>query len=232
MRRESRQNKHEIMQKYDKTPYERPPVIIFMQKTQNFVKNFIENSFTLVYYLTDPNRPGIKRHMTTKQCSKCKETLELTAFYKNHRGADGLSYKCKACKKKYDKEYKKEYRVANRERIIAYAKEYYDANKAHLRAQKKEYTVANPDKVNALNAKRRAQKIQATPKWLTKRDLALMESYYIKAKLLELETGIKYHVDHTIPLNHPQVCGLHVPTNLQVITAEENLVKGNTFVVE
>ena len=143
-----------------------------------------------------------------------------------------MSYKCKACKKKYDKEYKKEYRVANRGRIIAYAKEYYDANKAHLRAQKKEYTVANPDKVNALNAKRRAQKLQATPKWLTKRDHEKIQFYYEVAMRLGQLTETKYHVDHIIPLNHPQVCGLHVPSNLQVILAEENLVKGNTFVVE
>lgn len=36
-------------------------------------------------------------------------------------------------------------------------------------------------------------------------------------------------VDHIIPLNHPKVCGLHVPNNLKVINALPNLEKGNRF---
>lgn len=40
----------------------------------------------------------------------------------------------------------------------------------------------------------------------------------------------KFHVDHIIPLQHELVCGLHVENNLQIISAERNMRKNNSFV--
>lgn len=55
---------------------------------------------------------------------------------------------------------------------------------------------------------------------------------YLEAQRLTLETGVEYVVDHIVPLRHPLVSGLHTDANLRVITAAENLAKGNSFSIE
>lgn len=62
-----------------------------------------------------------------KQCSKCKKEYPATLayFYANKRYKDGLHFWCKNC----CEEYKKEYRIKNKESIDKYKKEWRDNNK-------------------------------------------------------------------------------------------------------
>jgi len=87
----------------------------------------------------------------------------------------------------------------------------------------------NPAKKLAWVTARKKHIKRATPKWLTKSDKAFIVELYKIAKELTEQTGIAHHVDHIIPLRGKLVCGLHVPDNLQVLPAPENLSKHNKF---
>ena len=66
--------------------------------------------------------------------------------------------------------------------------------------------------------------LKATPPWA---DLKKIQSFYTEAKRLTKETGIAHHVDHIYPLKGKYVSGLHCEHNLQILTATENIRKGN-----
>jgi hypothetical protein len=51
--------------------------------------------------------------------------------------------------------------------------------------------------------------------------------FYQERDRLSRETRIPHHVDHIHPVNHPNLCGLTVPANLQAIPAPHNRQKGN-----
>jgi len=68
---------------------------------------------------------------------------------------------------------------------------------------------------------------QATPKWLTPEHKQQIVAIYEHMRDCRYITGEEYHVDHIVPLRGKNVCGLHVPWNLQVLPAWVNLSKSN-----
>lgn len=70
---------------------------------------------------------------------------------------------------------------------------------------------------------------KACPVWA---NMPAILSAYPMAVDMTAATGVKYEVDHVIPLMHPLVCGLHVEGNLRVITKKANASKGNRWSIQ
>ena len=141
------------------------------------------------------------------------------------------------------KEYQKQWRQQNKEKVAAYTKKWNEANKEKRRQIEKDWRERNPEKVKEYNKKsgkkwaannkgkrlasvraRQLAKKHRTPAWVNKSEL---ESFYLESARLTRETGIQYEVDHIIPLQGETVSGLHVPWNLQILKKSENRSKGN-----
>ena len=70
-----------------------------------------------------------------------------------------------------------------------------------------------------MSNKKRAVKLRAMPKWANQE----------KIKEIYANCPKGWHVDHIVPLQGRNVCGLHVETNLQYLPARENARKKNKF---
>ena len=170
-----------------------------------------------------------------KTCKGCGDTKTLDLFAKEIRNKDGRSGKCYDCSNLYYRErgnlpdvkrQKEDYRKNNKSRSAAYNKEYYSKNRDSIIESVCLWQSENKDKTRLYKSKNKAARkgnvISLTPE----QESAISDFYWL-AKDLEAITGEPYHVDHIIPLQGKNVCGLHVIWNLQYLTPEENLRKGN-----
>ena len=144
--------------------------------------------------------------------------------------------KCKAAKPEKYKRLHDLWRAANTSKVKEYrrkqdplrVKEYLDRwvrlNPARKREIGNNWRKNNQEKVNAVDARRRAAKANAVPSWAN--HFFINEIYHL-ARLRTKHTGFKWHVDHIVPLTSKRVCGLHVEHNLQVIPASVNQSKNN-----
>lgn len=121
----------------------------------------------------------------------------------------------------------------------AAGKRYYERNKDLVKAKaaarpnaekhkhKRNHKKENLEYYRVLCNARRRRHREATPAWLTSEQKQDIKQLYIEAQKITKLTGVRYEVDHIIPLINDSVCGLHVPWNLQVIPKIDNLKKAN-----
>ena len=175
------------------------------------------------YYFTgEPCKHGHVAPRKTK--GVCVECLKVEWTKGNETRAE---YFREYNKRENVKDRKNEWYQENRETVIAAA----STRPQHV---KREYQNAWKERnivwVRADTKSRRRKHREATPKWLTTTQKATMREMYKMAITMTQTTGEQYVVDHIVPLRSHEVCGLHVPWNLRVITQEENLKKSNKLV--
>lgn len=147
------------------------------------------------------------------KCQKCINTYRKITYTTNAKEGKAMYYqenkdkilKNRAIRYSNNPEYQQHYQAA-------YGPKWDTKNKA---------------KRLAITRKYQTNKLNATPPWLTKDMFLAIEEFYIESVRLTEKTGIMHHVDHIMPLQGVNAWGLQVPWNLQVLTASENMSKGN-----
>ena len=123
----------------------------------------------------------------------------------------------------------REYRETNKDKVKEAKRRCYRAKTYLYREKASDWRKSNPNKTRFYRANYQANKKNATPNWLTEEQYKLIQEVYTHARECEMLTGDEYHVDHIVPLQGENICGLHVPWNLQVLPADLNLSKSNFF---
>jgi hypothetical protein len=173
-------------------------------------------------------------------CKACHAAKKRENYQDPVRAAKYRLSDAKSAKKRYDSD--PEYRAAERIRLL-HLKRRLRSDPEHWErslARDREWRKANWHRVRMYKHKsgalqvfhvmqRHAAKLKATPAWA---DIGAIKAIYEKARRMTEETGIQHHVDHIIPLRGRGVCGLHIHTNLQVLTAQENKRKSNKLLPE
>jgi hypothetical protein len=189
--------------------------------------------------------------MTDKTCSRCGSTKPFCDFPKRKISKDGYEGVCRACRTQGKKDWygqnREKYRASNKkwadqnkdqirsknqkwlEQNKDRVAQYREKNKAHIRKMARQWQKDNPERCVFNVSMRRSAKIKATPKWLTSDQKDMIFKIYEEARAITQETKIPHDVDHIVPLRGKNVCGLHVPWNLQIIPSEQNRRKSNNL---
>lgn len=152
--------------------------------------------------------------MAISESNPCKKCGNTTDVWK-----DGSCAPCRRARA--EERYKRNRTDPDKwEKIRKWNKEYRERKRLYEESPQT-YTEAH----RRGGKKRRKALKNATPDWLTPEQWADIECCYFKARYLTKRLETQYVVDHIVPLQGHNVCGLHVPWNLEVVTYGENAAK-------
>lgn len=169
-------------------------------------------------------------------CGGCKEDKPEESFCRSKTRKTGRQFYCKSCAK--IKNLKRYHDKISNDPLYKSKKALYDKK----RREEKGDLLREYDKVRAKlphrkaahaeeTRRRRAKLKKSTPSWLTKEQKKQIQQIYEMSIIFGERFNMKYHVDHIVPLNGENVCGLHVPWNLQLLEQSLNLAKNNKLEV-
>lgn len=186
----------------------------------------------LKFYFT--GKPCVNGHLcgrwvSTRNCPACTRINNRKWAARHPDLIRAKNARCYHADREHNRRRVEEWAEQNKDHFQKRRKDYREKNRDSRNAKAREWGRANLDKGRARQAKRKALKLQATPVWA---DLEAIAEIYAEAVRVSRETGTEWHVDHIVPLQGKNVCGLHVPWNLRVIPATENIAKGNKLIEE
>lgn len=158
-----------------------------------------------------------------KTCKWCNETKPLESFHKHKGMKDGRLNKCSSCVVKTVAKWRRANPDSRKEEHRRDAEKKGTKTREQWRKDVAENAIGRRASLAKYTHKRRIQ--TTTQCELTE---FAVEELADLARLREQATGFKWHIDHTVPLNHKEACGLHTACNLQLVPADWNLRKGNS----
>lgn len=161
---------------------------------------------------------GLKRYYTGEPCKNGHVHERSVA-----------NYGCLECQRlkmaaKDRTEANRKWNAENREKRNATSKAWQQRNPEYFQERRRERYKKHPAYYKAMAKERKYLRSRQMPPWADKK---LIREFYVEAERLTRETGVPHHVDHIYPLKGERCCGLHVETNLQILTGVENMRKGN-----
>lgn len=155
-----------------------------------------------------------------KQCSACGQLKPESEFSKDKTKADGLRSQCKEC----DKQYAKQYHLANREKKLERSKQYYAANHDKERKRHKRYREAHPEQYLWTGAKGRA-KTRGLEFNIEVSDIVIPE--FCPVLGLKLEKGKGEQQDSSPTLDRIDSSKGYIKGNIEVISWRANRLKND-----
>ena len=154
-------------------------------------------------------------------CTWCHKVKPVPDFERDKTSRTGVRCRCRECERARRKELRKD-KPGHR---AAYMKKWREDHPNTNREIQRRYRVQNADKRAAIDARKRLVRDHE----LSRRDEPQIILKYAEARQRSRDEGVAYHVDHQVPLNGENVCGLHVSWNMEVMRADLNIAKSNKF---